>query len=250
MALLDIGNCGRGPDQVRGIRPKLPWAILLRDSSFVNVPCRCVRCHDGRCEQRPSALSLGAHAREGGGIKASRRAIRVPRAFDAVFLLGPRCARQPVRTGGHRRNECRDTGRVERMTAHSGPLRHASRRRSGVPRARMKLRMVASTSPTKFYKKGNGPRARRRPASNRGASKLGNEVAVCTRIIAVSKPAAMHNLAIVNSFNVLDLPVLTSVCGTTENMGQLCCSSIFLATRARVRISPSQLLVSGKHSSN
>jgi hypothetical protein len=76
----------------------------------------------------------------------------------------------------------------------------------------MKSRMVASTSPAKFYKKGNGPRARRRPVSNRGASKLGNEVAVCTLIMAVSKLAAMHNVAIVNLFNVLELPVLTSVC--------------------------------------
>jgi hypothetical protein len=80
------------------------------------------------------------------------------------------------------------------------------------PRAGMKSRMVASTSPAKFYKKGNGPRARRRPVSNRGASKLGNEVAVCTLIMAVSKLAAMHNVAIVNLFNVLELPVLTSVC--------------------------------------
>ena len=41
---------------------------------------------------------------------------------------------------------------------------------------------------------------------------MGNEAAVCTLIIAVSKPAAMHIVAIVNLFNVLELTVLTNVC--------------------------------------
>ena len=48
-----------------------------------------------------------------------------------------------------------DTGRVERMTARSWSLRHASRRRSGVPLhgAGMKARMVASTSPMTLLRK-------------------------------------------------------------------------------------------------
>ena len=68
--------------------------------------------------------------------------------------------------------------------------------------------------------KGNGPRAGRRPISNRGASKLGSEAAVCKLIMAVSKPAAIHNVAIVNLFNVLELPVLTSFCRNSRKCGR------------------------------
>jgi hypothetical protein len=55
--------------------------IRERPVSFRALPRRALLA-------APSALSLGAHACEGGGIKASRHAIRVPRAFTQFSCSG------------------------------------------------------------------------------------------------------------------------------------------------------------------
>ena len=49
---------------------------------------------------------------------------------------------------------------------------------------------------------------------------MGNEAAVSMLIIAVSKPAAIHNVAIVNLFNVLELTVLTNFCRNSGKCGR------------------------------
>ena len=121
MALLDIGFEQRWSRTRPGQRHTAQAA--MGDSSTqqfirerpVSSPARC---HAGRYSQRPAALSLGAHARRAEGSKLRG----VPLEF-LVPLTQFSCSGR----GGHASSsapeaivemECRDTGRVERMTAH------------------------------------------------------------------------------------------------------------------------------------